>query len=64
MKLDQYDTGIPKFRVFRHVEPPVEKVIPNTKSGTLIRDDDGRWYLEADEWTWRTDDLADSKMPD
>lgn len=48
MKLDRYDTGIPKFRVFRHVEPPAEKVIPNTESGALIRDDDGRWYREVD----------------
>lgn len=48
MKLDRYSTGIPRFRVFRHVErtedgaPP-----PGVRS---FETDEGEAYMEVDPW--------------
>lgn len=46
MKLDRYDTGIPKFRVFRHVEEG--NPIPSGTQVRTIRDEDGRAWAEVD----------------
>lgn len=48
MKLDRYDTGVPKFRVFRHVEHPEDGAPP--RGVRSFSTDEGEAYMEVDPW--------------
>jgi hypothetical protein len=53
MELDRYSTGIPRFRVFRHVEETTNplNVLRDLPPGReVVRDLDGRLWAEVDPW--------------